>query len=114
MKLRLPQIRVLRSLAEGQLLTRNKICRAAGFSTGSGTLNYALNGMKVSKANPRPHPGLVELGLITKIDLDIDGVVEVGYRITEEGLAALEEYGVAALPPTRDKEVSTNRRYQID
>ena len=110
-KLRTPQLRVLAALRDGAILSRTRINQAAGFSEGSGTLNYALNGMKVSKANPRPHPGLMELGLVEKLLLDIDGLEEQCYRITGLGLAVLVTDG-RELGALRSKEVSTNKRYK--
>jgi len=115
-KLRLPQLRALAVLAGAGtgLLTRSKISDRAGFAPNTGTLNYALNGMKLSKGNPRPHPGLVELGLVSKDILELDGgVTEEVYCITPVGTAALEawlaEFG--ELPPLRDRRTSTNNRY---
>lgn len=109
-RLRGGQVRVLQALSGGRVLTRDKLRAEIGLSPISGTLSYLLNGMKVSKANPKGHPGLVELGMVTRITLDIDGIEEVCYRITPTGEEALLH--APDPPPIGDQSKNVNRRYR--
>lgn len=109
-RLRVPQLRVLQVLSQGGAMSRQRICQLVGFSDTSGTMSYMLHGKKVSKANPIPFPGLLELGMLCRDELDIDGVSEIVYRITKKGREALAEQG-GELPELRDKSLCTNRRY---
>lgn len=114
-KLRLPQLRVLAILADGSpLLTRSKIAEKAGFSAVSGTVTRVLNGVKQGSSSGAARPGLMELGMLVKVELDIDGVTEVGYQITEAGREALRKYQRIhnQLPPLRRSDISTNKRYK--
>jgi hypothetical protein len=43
------------------------------------------------------YPCLVSLGLVEVLEYDIDGIKEVGYRITREGRAALKDGGRQAI-----------------
>ena len=110
-KIRLPQIRALQALKSGELMTQVKICRACGFSEKSGTIRSIINGVPEGSSSGPARPGLVTLGLVDRVELDIEGVLEVVYRITDRGLARLEQED-RQLPPLRDKDISTNRRYK--
>jgi len=114
MKIGTPQLRVLLALQGGKIYTREGLCQLIGISPTAGTLNLALNGRKVSKGNPRAEPGLLERGLIAKLELDVDGVKEVRYRITVAGTIylALERSKGRGLPKLRGRTISTNRRYR--
>jgi hypothetical protein len=107
------QIRVLKALAGGGSLSRSKLRDRAGFSPISGTITCALNGIRVGSSTGKSRPGLVDQGLVTKTDLDIDGLTETVYRITELGKQLLVNRGYAnkELPPLRDAAGSTNHRY---
>ena len=50
------------------------------------SMNRLLHGIKEGKGK---HLGLIELGLIEEIPLDIDGVTEYNYRITRKGVECL-------------------------
>lgn len=108
-QLKLPQIRVLLALETGAVLSRARLSVRAGFSEISGTVTRVLNGLKEGSSSGAAHPGLIEQGLIRRVEGDVDGVVEVGYQITEAGIAALE--GVGDLPELRSRVASTNKRY---
>lgn len=123
-KLKLPQARVLKALmprrpdqhpSEWPLLTRSQLCVRAGYSEISGSITRALNGIRPgNKTSGEPHPGVIERGLVETTELDIDGVMEVNYRITPLGVsvfqAYLSEYG-DDLPPLREAALCTNQRY---
>lgn len=109
MKLRVPQIRVLRTLTDGSLLTRSKINDRAGISQVSGTVWRALNGLKEGSSSGAPHLGLLALGYVEEHRIDVDGVEETGYMITKAGKDALRD--VDDPPQMRDRVASTNKRY---
>lgn len=105
------QLRVLRALATGDALNRPKLCQAAGFSPTSGTITNALNGIRPGSSTGSPRLGLVQMGLVERLELDIDGAMEVAFVITAAGRQALADRG-EELPPLRDKDLSTNNRYK--
>jgi hypothetical protein len=114
-KLRLTQLRVLKVLADSEgFLTKVKIAEAAGLSTISATVGEALNSRPVSSHVPRPKPGLLDLGLVTEHDMDIDGATETNYRITSSGREVLQRHIAekGPLPEVKDRSRSTNKRYQ--
>lgn len=101
--LTLPQVRVLRAVAGGPL-TRQAVCRKAGFAAGSGTLGVALRG--------RGGIGLIDAGMITRSMLDVEnGLVEVSYAITAKGKRALAK-AAKRLPKIKSKLTCTNLRYK--
>lgn len=111
-KLRLPQARILLALRSGACLTRNKLAEAAGFSVISATVWRALNGVREGSSTGDPRPGLLELGYVSKEDLDIDGVAETNYSITESGIEAIDEWlQHNEVPEVRSRELSVNKRY---
>lgn len=92
-KLRTPQARLLRALmpddpttywTEWPLLDRASLRVACGLSP-KNTMNRLING----DSSGRGAPGLVPLGLVEVVKLDVDGVSEDSYRITPAGIAAL-------------------------
>jgi len=111
-KLRIPQLRLLQILADGSpALTIVKMAEEAGFSTISATTWRALNGVRRGSSTGGPRPGLLELGLVAKEQLEIEaGLVETVYQITKLGRAVLEQQG-RKLPELRSKESSINKRY---
>lgn len=64
------------------LVTRNIIKATAGYSP-TNSLNRLLNGGQ---------RGLLQLGLIEAVVLDVDGVSEVNYRITRKGIECLSHH----------------------
>ena len=114
-KLRTPEARVLAELLNGACLTRTKLNQRIGFSELSGTVNFALNGMKIGPSSSKHYPGLLALKLVTRTELDIDGLKEWVYEITPLGREALQSYldkRGGEMPPMRSKEDSTNSRYK--
>lgn len=117
MKLKIPQVRVLRCFTSGRpLLNRAKIAERAGFSELSGTVTRVLNGLREGSSSGAAHPGLLTLGYIERIDLEVEeGVTETCYRITDAGvraLAAWEKENRDEQINVRDKASSINHRYK--
>jgi hypothetical protein len=110
--LRLPQLKVLAALGSSSL-RREDLAAKAKFRPKTGTINAALHGVKEGSSTGSPRPGLLEMGMVDRIELDIDGLVELRYVATDKGKAALarwlDEHG--PLPVGRDKDASVNRRY---
>lgn len=121
--LRIPQARVLKALAppDGQpewawpTLPRFELAEAAGFVPTTGTINRVLNGVPPGSSSGASHPGLLELGLIKKTALVLDGgIVEANYQITAAGIAALKRFLAkhkGVVPKARTKESCINSRY---
>jgi hypothetical protein len=120
--LRVPQARVLRALvpadhdsdpSDWPLLTRALLGQRAGFTEKSGSVTRALNGIRAGSSSGDAHAGLVALGYVETVDIDLDGVVEVSYRATRAGVAAYLAFLASGgeLPPVRDAASATNRRY---
>lgn len=100
-----PQKRILMALSKVKTLTRLQIAAKVGYTAISGTVGRALNGNHA-------HDGLVKLGLVDRIEVDIYGdgsAHETHYKITKAGMAAARNIG--RLPPQRDKEICKNKRY---
>lgn len=117
MKLKIPQVRVLRCFTSGRpLLNRAKIAERAGFSELSGTVTRVLNGLREGSSSGAAHPGLLTLGYLERIDLEVEeGVTETCYRITDAGaraLAAWEAESGGKSVTMRDKTSSVNHRYK--
>lgn len=120
-KVRVPQLRVLRALDDGTddppALVRQVICERAGFSPISGTINSCMNGVPDGSSSVQGRagrPGLIELGMVAKEMMNVDGAEELAFRITPLGRAALAAQlaELGELPEPRDKTTSTNRRYK--
>ncbi len=114
-KLRTPQARILAVLAYEDCppLIKSALAEAAGFTAKSGTINSSLNGIPEGSSSGKPTLGLIEMGYVLRSPLDIDGIQEVVYSITEKGRGALAQWmsDNGGLPKMRDKKISTNRRY---
>ena len=117
--LKLPQARVLNALmacddGANPVLSRMQLAENAGFVPTSGTINGALHGIADGSSTGKPHMGLIDLGYVSRLPLDVDGAVEIHYQITSLGIEALEKYlsDGGKLPPVRDKAASVNRRYK--
>ncbi len=122
-RLRVPQARVLRSLlpasandpiSEWPLLTRAAMAIRAGYTPASGSITRALIGIHEGSSSGDAHLGLLPLGYVTGIEINVDGIKEINYRITRDGIDALREYLLAGgtLPPLKDAVKHTNKRYK--
>lgn len=123
--IRTPQARVLAALVpedpmgyviDWPIWTRALLAVRAGYTAVSGTVTRALNGIRPGSSSGEPHAGLLDLGYIEEVVLDIDGVNEVNYRITAAGIRAYQEYVAAKgkLPELRDAASCTNHRYKAE
>jgi hypothetical protein len=122
--IRTPQARVLRALYptypedpswDWPLVTRTKLCVRAGYTVISGTVTRALNGIRqTNRTSGDPHPGVIELGWVEVVMIDIEGVMETNYRITQAGIAAYDAFiaGGGSLPPVKDADICTNHRHR--
>jgi hypothetical protein len=113
-KLLVPQARVLSGLYDGSpFLTREKMSLRAGYTAISGTVTRALNGLREGSSSGAAHRGIIDLGYVRAVEIDVDGATELAYQITDAGRAALEKWLADgnALPELRDKESATNKRY---
>jgi hypothetical protein len=118
--LKVPQARVLAALCPEAgvddpplgTVPRAALAEAAGILPTTGTINRVLNGIPDGSSSGASHPGLVETGLIERVELDLDGRATDSYRITRAGIAAVRAWlATNELPPLRDAESCTNRRY---
>lgn len=124
--LRVPQARLLQALVpkdptsywtEWPLLSRAALGVRAGYTAVSGTVNRALRGIARTCSTGEAHLGLLGLGLVVEVEVDVDGLRELGYRATPLGVEAYRAYLAqrgGALPGHRDKAISvnTNRGYE--
>jgi hypothetical protein len=114
--LRLPQARVLQALlpvaGERPSMSRAELCKEAGFTPTTGTVNRAMYGIREGGGSGTPHKGLLGLGLATMVKRQADN--ETTYRITTEGVRAIEGYlkEHGELPKPRDKALCVNIRYK--
>lgn len=124
-KLRIPHARLLRALlpespqdssSEWPVITRATLAVRAGYTPISGSVTRALNGIRLGSSSGEPQTGLIALGFVEVIEIDIDGVSETNYRITTAGIQAIQQYLVKinTLPPVRDASLCTNDRYTQD
>ena len=94
--IRIPQARCLQALSRAktkkQVLSRSKLAVAAGFSETSGTINRVLHGIPKGSSSGDPHKGIIDLGLVKPLTLDIDGHKETNYQITGAGKKALAAF----------------------
>lgn len=122
-QLRTPQARVLQALMpidltepphEWPILRRGEMAVRAGYTAISGTITRVLNGIKAGSSSGDPHQGLLELGYIDIIKIDVDGISEVYYRINPVGASVYINYTAInrQLPPLKDRTACTNIRYQ--
>lgn len=105
--LQLPQARILRAL-EKKPLGRDELAKQIGFSSISGTITRAMNGIQEGSSSGAAQVGLLELGLVEKVR-HRTRKRSVVYVITEQGRAAMD--GIGPLPSLRDKDACTNWRY---
>ena len=120
--LRTPQARVLEALvpqypedpvSEWPLVSRAQLAVRAGYTVISGTVTRALNGIRPgNRTSGDPHLGLLKLGLVEQVEVDVDGAVEIDYRATPAGVLAYQEYAATGPPPkVKDARSCTNDRY---
>ena len=123
--LRVPQARVLAGLmpehlddpaTEWPTTTRAVLAKRAGCTTSSGTITRAMNGLREGWPHgSKPHPGLITRGMVETLTFDIEGRMEVVYRITAKGIRAYQlffkEQG-GRLPELIDAARCTNNRYR--
>jgi hypothetical protein len=118
---RIPHMRVLRALMPDKitapsftwpLLTRVGLSEATGYAPTSGTITRILHGMKKGMGRGGPHAGLLGLGHVQEVLLNIDGVTEVSYRITIAGVHAYRTFVRSGgdLPDVKDAISCTNKR----
>ena len=115
--LRIPQIRVLIALKGTdengivKALSRIKICEECGFTLTSGTVTRVMRGLPGGTSSGPAFLGLLELGLVNVVLIDVDGITEQCYQITLLGRRVIECYS-ENLPAMRSREASTNDRYR--
>ncbi len=121
--LKVPQVRVLRALypaypedppLEWPLLTRAGLSARAGYTSLSGTVTRALNGLRERSSSGVAHPGLLALGFVQVIPVDQCGMLEDCYRITPAGIRAYQSHLATRgdrLPALKDAASCTNDRY---
>lgn len=115
-KIRLPQVRALMVLSEDgcrPLLTRAKLAERIGLSPISGTLSSVLNGVREGSSSGPARPGILSLGLAERFDIEVEGLLETVYQVTDKGERVLQQIldERGQLPELRDKDISTNKRY---
>ena len=125
--LRVPQARVLRALMPADqdidfpidwpLLRRDVLAIQAGYTGTSGGITRIMNGIREGNTTSgKPHLGLLALGLVEKIVLEVaDGMWETNYRITEAGIAAYQAHVAIhgeELQPVKDAALCVNNRYR--
>lgn len=95
-------------------MNRLTLCDRAGFSRESGSTTRALNGIaRDGTKMGSKHLGAIAMGYVEEVVLDLDGVKEVNYRITELGAEVFLHYlEVAGLPPIRRQSDCVNNRYK--
>lgn len=122
-KLRIPQLRVLQALlpfdltldqTEWPIYTKIVLAVKSGYSPISGSITRALLGIKERSSSGNHHKGLIPLGLIEEVKLDIDGREEINYRLTKEGAIVILQFIFKGgkLPSNRNPESHTNNRYK--
>ena len=114
--LRVPQIRALLVLrGEGRgiplALSRAKLQERCGFTPTSGTVTRVMRGLPGGTSSGPACPGLIELGLVRVLNLEVDGVTEQCYQITPMGQGVIDCH-TGDLPPLRSVNGSTNSRYK--
>lgn len=114
--LRVPQARVLAALmpsdpndppSEWPFLTRVALANKTGVSPISDSVWRALHGLRAGRKDA--HPGLVRLGMVGVVVLDVEGVAENNYRITAAGIRAIKAYLTDhTIPPVKDRSRCVN------
>lgn len=95
-------------------LTRAKLVKRIGYSPRSGLISRVLNGGVAGSTNDLRTVGMLELGLLEAVRIEMDGgIIETAYRATAAGvrayLAFVEYRGKKKLPARRDAAGCTNK-----
>jgi hypothetical protein len=99
---------------EWPVVNRAQLAICVGYTGTSGSITRVMNGIREGSSSGSAHPGLLGLGLVVEDILDIDGLLEVNYRATPEGVRAYQAYLSAngdELPEVKDAATCTNDRY---
>lgn len=113
-KLSVPQARLLAALASAPAggLPREACCLRAGLSPTSGTFPSAVTGVREGSTHGPPSPGLLRMGLVRAVRVDVDGLQEVAYAVTQAGRDALAAWlSRNRLPAVKERAAATNKRY---
>ena len=106
---------MLALLVEGndlpRALSRARLNERCGFTSLSGTVTRVMRGLPGGTSSGAAMKGLIELGMVDVVQVDVDGVEEQCYRVTQLGRKVMGCYA-GKLPPLRSREVSTNNRYK--
>ena len=105
-----PQIRVLKVLYESRgVLRKNQIAERIGAIAAIVTgwaIGYAnpvkREAFKLTKDGQRTGVCLLDRGYVEKVSVNVDGLKENGYSITEKGIKAYEALGEVKLGPLKD------------
>jgi hypothetical protein len=121
-KLRTPQARVLQALMPEDLTAPlfdwplrmpKGIAKMIGVSQQSDCIRRALRGLPKRSSSGKAHDGLLALGYVEPLELDIDGVKEIHYRITAEGIKVIQDYlSNYKLPKIKSTDLCVNKRYK--
>ncbi len=123
--LRIPQARILHALmpanisdpvSEWPLLDRPALAIRAGYTIISGSVTRALNGIREGSSSGDAHLGLLALGLVKKVSVDVVGLCEEYYKITHDGIKTYQHFiaNGGHLPVVKDAVICTNDRYLQD
>ena len=110
------EARVLNAVAsaQGGWLNRHDLNKKSGFTKLSGSATRALNGVKKNKYFPAGRPGLIQEKAIEVSRDDVDGKVEINYKVTPVGRTLLKTWlkeHDGKVPKLRGADTSTNKRY---
>ena len=100
---------------EWPLLTRTALAVQSGYTAISGSITRALNGIHENSSSGDFHLGLLALGFVEEVTLDIDNLAETNYRITANGIRVFQQYVAAngnKLPKVKDAANCVNNRYR--
>ncbi len=99
-------------LIDWPLCNRSQLGTSAGYTSLSGSCTRALNGVREGSSSGDAHLGILALGYVVEVVLDVEGVTEMNYRATPAGVAAFAAYITehGAMPPLRDITACRNKR----
>lgn len=85
-----------------------------GYTFTSGTVTRAINGTRGGNGTTPPQVGLLEQKLVEEVVLDIEGISEVNYRATADGVRAYQAHVAkhGELPKVKDPSTYLNDRYK--
>lgn len=122
-ELRIPQARLLQALMpadtsdpifEWPLITRATLAIRAGYTPISGSVTRALNGIYPGSSSGDPHLGVIALEYVEIVKIDVEGISEINYRITPNGIEAFQKFiaNGGKIPAVRNASKCTNDRYR--